>query len=234
MNAADAKRRGFTLIELLVVIAIIAILAALLLPALKGARDKAKEAVCLNNLKQLYDVIIMDGDDYGMYPTGSPIRNRAFFAWTWTSFVFQQTASYLDPHSRSWYCPGLANDRLVDPVWNLGIGTPYIYTGSDPLTPDNMGGSYYYTASMPLWWGPPPPPTWLKVGAAPNPALAKVMCCLPLQQAPSVGMVGPHRNGKAWNILWLDGHISSSTGLYGNPSTLDMYVNFYGWAGGWQ
>src|SRR5881296_3938324 len=58
------RRKGFTLIELLVVIAIIAILAAILFPVFAQARAKARQAVCLSNMRQLGTGLTMYAQDY--------------------------------------------------------------------------------------------------------------------------------------------------------------------------
>ena len=69
MRTTRATRSGFTLIELLVVIAIIAILAAILFPVFAQAREKARQATCVSNMKQMGSAFAMYVQDYdGTFP----------------------------------------------------------------------------------------------------------------------------------------------------------------------
>jgi prepilin-type N-terminal cleavage/methylation domain-containing protein/prepilin-type processing-associated H-X9-DG protein len=111
MQRCHRSQTGFTLIELLVVIAIIAILAAILFPVFAQARDKARQATCLSNEKQIGTAAMMYVQDYDEY---YPVRYGATPApgarqMTWKDML----APYLK-NTGVYKCPSNPAARNVD------------------------------------------------------------------------------------------------------------------------
>ncbi|MBI4027004.1 MAG: DUF1559 domain-containing protein [Verrucomicrobia bacterium] len=87
-KSAFGNQHFFTLVELLVVIAIISLLAAMLLPALKQAMEKSKQAACLNNMKQVGLALLMYAQDWDEYlPKGNITESGWATQWGWRAVL---------------------------------------------------------------------------------------------------------------------------------------------------
>jgi prepilin-type N-terminal cleavage/methylation domain-containing protein/prepilin-type processing-associated H-X9-DG protein len=157
-------RRGFTLIELLVVIAVIAIIAAILFPVFAQAREKARQSMCVSNMKQIGTGLMMYQQDYdetypfgyqyfGTYDAqGNCTATNQLLVW-WQDLLrpyVRNEAVYTCPSARAhvyWDTlrpPGLPNPLVKDYVANGIFGVPPSYpqavTGLSLYLPKQLGG----------------------------------------------------------------------------------------------
>ena len=204
-------RKAFTLIELLVVIAIIAILAAILFPVFARAREKARQASCQSNLKQLALASKMYGSDYDESVTPGNMNTGATF-YLWSNLLTPYTKN-----TQLFICPSKPGQ-----AWTGGA-PPYACVQLQTVLSN-------YTVNYCASWG------YARVGEAifTQPAATAEYCdgLCPNAQARRLDNTGCDgfdgtRHNEGLNLSFHDGHVKwmKNTNVVGNVAP---------WRGGYR
>jgi len=202
----EYRRRGFTLIELLVVIAIIAILAAILFPVFARAREKARQASCQSNLKQIALAALMYSQDYDEMTCNYMCYNGATAYYRWEPL--------LQPYMKNLQLTACASTGL-----NAVNGTvPWAYIGG-------YGYNYNYVGNVSLAQILSPAETvmFCDIGRQDSTSSALYLPAHvnPPSHATYVYICRPdfRHNGMA-NVSFMDGHVKSMTSGPFYPKTV--------------